>query len=144
MACQKLALFFPLPFPWRDYQLHLSPNFRLSLLPRSRGSWGSSAPEAGEFQTQASEPGPHVCAVRVPQAAEEAGSPLEAGLVQAPNKTKPQLREPGGGKGPRLALNSGRQLKSALSHTTVSAVMCFFLPLGVVGSCISTLQKRLG
>lgn len=38
----KTGAFF-LPFPWRDYQLHLSQKLRLNLLSRSRGSRGSSA-----------------------------------------------------------------------------------------------------
>nr|XP_031303092.1 uncharacterized protein LOC116151782 [Camelus dromedarius] len=36
----KTGAFF-LPFPWRDYQLHLSQKLRLNLLSRSRGSRGS-------------------------------------------------------------------------------------------------------
>lgn len=38
----KTGAFF-LPFPWRDYQLHLSQKLRLNLLSKSRGSRGSSA-----------------------------------------------------------------------------------------------------
>lgn len=38
----KTGAFF-LPFPWRDYQLHLSQKLRLNPLSRSRGSRGSSA-----------------------------------------------------------------------------------------------------
>lgn len=42
----KTGAFF-LPFPWRDYQLHLSQKLRLNLLSRSRESRGFSARRVG-------------------------------------------------------------------------------------------------
>lgn len=78
----KSGAFF-LPFPWRDYQLHVAQKLRLNLLSRNRGSRGSSArrvrlsaspPRPSEFEIAKVRTEPQ----RTYQAIEEPQGPAEA------------------------------------------------------------------